>query len=359
MNHSSVDPDFLGNTGHYDFELPKDLIAQHPLPNREDARLMVIRRTAQTIDHCHVRNLDEVLRAGDCLVLNDTRVVPAKLSGYRIKTGGRWQGLFLQADTQGNWKVLCKTRGNAQSGEQIMLQDTQGRDAIELDLVARLDDGSWVVRPHSPEPTEAILKQVGRIPLPNYIRGGKMVTSDIKDYQTIFARNPGAVAAPTAGLHLTKNLIHRLINAGINIASLTLHVGIGTFRPVAVERLSDHNMHFETGTIDEKAVAKIQSTEASGNRVIAVGTTSVRVLETASASGSLQPWSGNTDLFIKPPYSFKTVSAMMTNFHLPRSTLLVLVRTFGGDELMQRAYQEAIDEKYRFYSYGDAMLILD
>ncbi len=359
MANSSVDPDPFGLTDHYDFDLPKELIAQHPLPNREDARLLVVNRSAQSIDHCHIRNLDEVLSPGDCLVLNDTKVIPAKLVGFRTATGGRWQGLFLQTDQQGNWKVLCKTRGNAKVGETVTLQDRNGIERLLLDLVARLDDGSWVVRPRSDENEETLLNEVGRIPLPNYIRNGQMVEADIKNYQTIFAKHPGAVAAPTAGLHLTKNLLRRLIDIGVNIAQVTLHVGIGTFKPVAVERLEQHQMHFEWGSIDQKSVAKIQATRTAGKRVVAVGTTSVRVLESASMTGTLMPWSGETNLFIRPPYEFKSTTAMLTNFHLPRSTLLVLVRTFGGDELIQRAYAEAIEEQYRFYSYGDAMLMLD
>jgi S-adenosylmethionine:tRNA ribosyltransferase-isomerase len=357
--NSSIESKPLELTDYYDFDLPKALIAQHPLLNREDARLMVVKRRAQTIDHCHIRNLHEVLQSGDCLVLNDTRVLPAKLVGYRTSTGGRWQGLFLQADHLGNWKVLCKTRGHAKPGETIMLQDRNAQDGLLLDLVTRLDDGSWVVRPQSTESFETILREIGRVPLPNYIRNGQMVESDLKNYQTIFAKHLGSVAAPTAGLHLTKALLHRLIDAGINIASATMHVGIGTFKPVATERLEEHSMHFERGNIDEKAIAKVQASIDASKRVVAVGTTSARVLETASQSGQLMPWKGETNLFIRPPYQFKTVGAMLTNFHLPRSTLLVLVRTFGGDELMQRAYAEAIEEKYRFYSYGDAMLIMD
>ena len=347
-------------TDYYDFELPKALIAQQPLGNREDARLMVVNRQASSIDHYHVRDLPEIIQAGDCLVLNDTRVVPAKLVGFRTSTGGRWQGLFLEADSVGNWRVLCKTRGNAKTGETVTLVDRDGQESLILDLITRLEDGSWAVHPRSQESVEVLLQKVGRIPLPNYIRNGQMVDADIKNYQTIYAKNPGAVAAPTAGLHLTKNLIHRLIERGVQVANLTLHVGVGTFKPVAVERLEDHNMHFETGSIGGKAVEKIKAAKQAGNRAIAVGTTSMRVLETAAAqTGTLAPWSGETNLFIRPPYQFKVVDALMTNFHLPRSTLLVLIRTFGGDELMQRAYQAAIDEEYRFYSYGDAMIILD
>ncbi len=270
---------------------------------------------------------------------------------------GRWQGLFLEADESGNWRVLCKTRGKAQPGETIQLQDRFGVERMGLKLVTRLEDGSWVVRPDAEGDVEEILQGIGRIPLPNYIRGGNMVDSDLDDYQTVFARRPGAVAAPTAGLHLTKRLLGRLIDAGVRIAQVTLHVGIGTFRPVTVENLNEHQMHFERGEIGDKAANQINETRAQGGRIIAVGTTSVRVLETAGATGNLQPWRGDTDLFIRPPYEFKMVDGLLTNFHLPRSTLLVLVRTLGGDELMKRAYAEAVEEKYRFFSYGDAMLI--
>ena len=204
---------------------------------------------------------------------------------------------------------------------------------------------------------ETVLNQLGRVPLPHYIRGGDMVDSDLENYQTLFAKHVGAVAAPTAGLHLTKPLMERLLKRGVQLAQVTLHVGIGTFRPVTAEDLGDHQMHFEWGNIDEATVNKINTCRANGGRIIAVGTTSVRVLETAAASGTLQPWKGETNLFIKPPYEFKSIDGLITNFHLPRSTLLVMIRTLGGDELMKRAYQAAVEEKYRFFSYGDAMLI--
>ena len=345
------------STDYYDYDLPKALIAQQPLANREDARLMKIDRASEEIHHHYVRDLDQLLKSGDCLVLNDTKVIPAKLVGFRALTRGRWQGLFLEADENGNWRVLCKTRGKAQPGELIRLQDRFGVERMDLELVSRLDDGSWVVRPHGEGSAEEILHQIGRVPLPNYIRGGNMVDADLEDYQTVFARQPGAVAAPTAGFHLTNNLLGRLIDAGIRIAQVTLHVGIGTFRPVTVDNLAEHQMHFERGEIGQQAVSQIRETRQQGGRVIAVGTTSVRVLETAGATGDLQPWRGDTDLFIRPPYEFKMIDGLLTNFHLPRSTLLVLVRTFGGDELMKRAYSEAVEEKYRFFSYGDAMLI--
>lgn len=357
MTNEASDASRFQQADYYDYELPKELIAQHPLANREDARLMTIDRQMAAIDHRYIRDLDQLLNRGDCLVLNNTKVVPAKLVGYRTRTRGRWQGLFLEADESGHWRVLCKTRGKAQAGEKITLQDRHGTERMTVDLVARLDDGSWVIKPSAKGTPEEILEMVGRVPLPNYIRSGNMVDADLMNYQTVFAKKSGAVAAPTAGLHLTKLLLNRIIDAGVQIAQVTLHVGIGTFRPVTVDDLSNHKMHFERGSIDQKSVDLINQTRSLGGRVIAVGTTSVRVLETAGANGDLSPWSGETELFIRPPYQFKTIDGLLTNFHLPRSTLLVMIRTFGGDELMQRAYAEAIEEKYRFFSYGDAMLI--
>ncbi len=345
-------------TAHYDFELPKELIAQHPLRNREDARLLLVKRALEDIDHFHVRDLAGLIRPEDCLVLNNTKVIPAKIVGKRTATGGRWQGLFLSADDQGNWKLLGKTRGKTKIGETITVIDRHGVERAELTLIARLDDGAWVMRPNLDVPIEDALAMIGRIPLPHYIRDGNMTDADVTDYQTIYARHAGAVAAPTAGLHLTKRLVRELIDEGIKIAQVTLHVGIGTFRPVTADSLDEHQMHHEWGEITEKSVEIINEARKSGGRVIAVGTTSVRVLETAAASGSLSPWKGETNLFIRPPYDFKIVDGLMTNFHLPRSTLLVMIRALGGDELMTRAYLEAVNEKYRFFSYGDAMLIL-
>ena len=345
-------------TSDYDYELPKELIAQHPLQNREDARLMLVDRKKDFLDHFHVRDLGELLEPGDCLVLNNTRVIPAKLVGKRTQTGGRWQGLFLESDGNGNWKLLCKTRGKMQAGETVTITDRFGVDRAELTMIARLEDGSWAAKPSIEGDYETVLGKIGRVPLPHYIRDGNMVDADLSDYQTIYAKSAGAVAAPTAGLHLTKRLIKELIDEGIRIAQVTLHVGIGTFRPVTADDLNEHVMHKEWGEIKQKSVDLINQTRDEGGRIIAVGTTSVRVLETAGRDGELKPWLGETDLFIKPPYQFKVVNGLMTNFHLPRSTLLVMIRTLGGDPLMKRAYAEAVDEKYRFFSYGDAMLIV-
>ncbi|MCA9101536.1 MAG: tRNA preQ1(34) S-adenosylmethionine ribosyltransferase-isomerase QueA [Planctomycetales bacterium] len=342
----------------YDYDLPKDLIAQVPLRQRADARLMLVDRHRQEIEHRHVRDLPEILRAGDCLVVNNTKVVPARLLGHRSETSGRWEGLFLEADQRGNWRLLCKTRGKLGPGEAITLDERDGNATLELRLVMKEPGGVWVARPQSDESTWTLLDRFGHVPLPCYIRRGASNPADCQRYQTVYAQVPGSAAAPTAGLHFTPELLERLEHEGVTRANVTLHVGLDTFRPIAVESLAEHEMHSEFGTIDEATVAQLATCRAAGHRIVAVGTTSVRVLETAAAEGALTAWSGHTRLFIRPPYEFRGVDALLTNFHLPRSTLLVLVRTFGGDALIRRAYDEAIEQQYRFYSYGDAMLII-
>ena len=342
----------------YDYKLPRELVAQEPLRSRADARLMVVDRRTQSIAHQHVRDLPEILAAGDCLVLNDTQVIPAQLLGTRQQTGGRWQGLFLAADENGIWQVLAKTRGKIAPGETVMLLDEEMREAVSLSMIGRGEGGSWLALPDSDEPALEILQRVGRVPLPHYIHGGQMRPGDRERYQTVYAQHPGAVAAPTAGLHFTPELFARLKQRGISSAFLTLHVGVDTFRPIPSPDLASHAMHSEWGRLEHSAADKIARCRDAGGRIVAVGTTSVRVLESAAAEGGTHGWAGHTNLFIRPPYQFQAVDALMTNFHLPRTTLLVLVRTFGGDALMQRAYREAIEQRYRFYSYGDAMLIL-
>jgi S-adenosylmethionine:tRNA ribosyltransferase-isomerase len=342
----------------YDYELPRHLIAQFPLAHRADARLLVVDRATKSLAHKHVRDLPEILLKGDCLVLNDARVVPARLIGYRTATRGHWEGLFVESSPEGFWKVVCKTRGRLSPGESITLINAEGIEDIRLILVAQQPEGAWIVRPESSEDVYLILERVGRVPLPPYIRKGEMVASDRQAYQTVYAKTPGAVAAPTAGLHFTTALLQTLKSQGVDVCFLTLRVGLGTFRPILSETLAEHRMHAEWGQVTAEAIAKIKLARHRGGRVVAVGTTTVRLLETAARDGELQPFEGMTDLFIRPPFQFRVVDALMTNFHLPRTTLLVLVRTFGGDELIRRAYDEAIREEYRFYSYGDAMLIL-
>jgi S-adenosylmethionine:tRNA ribosyltransferase-isomerase len=341
----------------YDYHLPRELIAQEPLARRTDARLLVVRRDGESISHAHIRDLPELLSRGDRLVFNDTQVIPARLVGRRVRTGARWSGLFVAAE-HGIWQVLSKTRGKLEPGESIEVVSWDTRTKLELKLLAKQPGGIWAVIPEPEGDALELLAQVGRVPLPPYIRDGEMVEADVARYQTVFAARPGAVAAPTAGLHFTPDLLTQLQGAGIESSRITLHVGIGTFRPITAERLADHSMHREWCRVSAKSAEQLNLTRSHGGRIVAVGTTVIRTLETCSAGGSFEPFSGLTDLFIRPPYTFRGASALLTNFHLPRSTLLILVRAFGGDRLIQRAYEVAIAERYRFYSYGDAMLIL-
>jgi S-adenosylmethionine:tRNA ribosyltransferase-isomerase len=342
----------------YDYILPRELIAQHPLPTRSDARLMVIDREKQSIEHRYIRDLPEFLGAGDILVLNDTKVIPARLVGYRQSTGGRWYGLYLESDELGIWKLLCKTRGKMAPGESITLQDRESRDSIVLRMLSKQDDGAWVAVPEVQDDPLTILEKVGRIPLPPYIRDGEMVDDDVKQYQTVFAKTPGSVAAPTAGLHFTAELLVKLTASGVQIEHVTLHVGAGTFRPIKADQVDSHVMHSEWCKVSKSTAKKLAAAAEEGKRIVAVGTTTLRTLETAAQNGAIEAFSGPTDIFIKPPHEFRGAQALLTNFHLPRSTLLVLVHAFGGTKLMRRAYEEAMEERYRFYSYGDAMLIL-
>ncbi len=359
----------------YDYDLPRERIAQNPLATRSDARLMLVHRSTGKIDHYHVRDLPEILSSDDLLVLNNSRVIPARLVGYRTTTRGRWQGLFLRADIEtGAWEILTKTRGKLKPGETLTVQDRQGRDGMELSVIARTESGNLLVMPQLPEgyvspagidfsessDPIAWLQRFGRVPLPPYIRDGQMVDADLEHYQTVFAKEAGSVAAPTAGLHFTESLLQNLKRSGVSIDEVTLHVGVGTFRPIQVDHLDDHQMHTEWGRIDSGVADRINQRRRAGGRCVAIGTTSVRVLESAAGqhAGQLAAWTGQTDLFIRPPFSFQVVDALMTNFHLPRSSLLVLVSAFAGQELAMTAYRNAIEEEYRFYSYGDAMLIL-
>lgn len=359
MDGTEVD---LDQVAAYDFLLPRELIAQHPVEHRIDARLMLVNRKTGEISHYHVRDLPDLIDSGDALVMNNSKVVPARLVGSRTATGGRWEGLFLRENDEGIWELLSKTRGNLQVGESITLQDRDGRDVQMLSVLARLQNGHIAVRPIDLQMTQLdILERFGRVPLPPYIRDGQMVDRDIENYQTVYAKIPGSVAAPTAGLHFTKDLIRHLQNKGVVTAPVTLHVGLGTFRPVATERLSEHQMHFEWGDLPQSSVDKLRFCRNEGGRIISVGTTSTRILESAAAANSDEPfvaWSGQTNIFIYPPYQFRSVDALLTNFHLPRSTLLALVCAFGGRDLIFEAYRTAIQQQYRFYSYGDCMLIV-
>lgn len=349
----------------YDYHLPEELIAKEPAARREAARLLVLHRATGRIEHRVIGDLPELLLCGDLLVLNDTRVLPARLVGRRAATGGRWEGLFLKAPQPGLWEVIGQTRGKLLPGEELIVPETrpeaiasdESRE-LRLTLEERLPDGGWWMRPQLSGSHVELLGKFGQVPLPPYIEREKATAADYERYQTLHARHPGSVAAPTAGLHFTPELLAACRDRGVADAYVTLHVGLGTFRPISVERLVDHVMHSEWCEVPADTVNQVEKTRATGGRVVAVGTTSVRTLESASQSESLRPFCGETRLFIRPPYTFRTVDVMLTNFHLPKSTLLVLLSTFAGRELLLEAYAEAIAERYRFFSYGDAMLVL-
>ncbi|MEE8169662.1 MAG: tRNA preQ1(34) S-adenosylmethionine ribosyltransferase-isomerase QueA, partial [Phycisphaerae bacterium] len=332
--------------------------AQRPAQPRDDARLMIVRRSDQSIEDAVVRDLPAYLRAGDCLVRNRTRVVPARFVARR-RTGGRVSALFLREVRTGTWEVLLTGRGRLREGDVLTLTDGAG----ELALRERGERGMWLASVTPPESAERILNRIGSTPLPPYIRraegGGDAERLDRERYQTIYATEPGAVAAPTAGLHFTTALTRSLEAAGVGFCDVTLHVGLGTFQPIEADDLSDHRMHAEWFRLPAGAALALQRVRQRGGRIVAVGTTSVRVLDTrAGDDGAFRAGEGWTDLLIQPPYRFRATDALLTNFHLPRSTLLALVCAFAGRRLVLEAYRAAVGRGYRFYSYGDAMLIL-
>lgn len=336
-----------------DYDLPPDLIAQAPCVTRDQSRLLVLRRAAGTVEHRVFADLPDLLDPGDLLIRNNTRVVPARLLGRRARTGGKWEGLFVRGRDD-LWELMCQTRGRLIIGEMIDVDPAP----LRLELVSRTPERHWLARPSESGTWAELLTRFGRIPLPPYIRKGQASDADEERYQTVFAQTPGAVAAPTAGLHFTAELFERLARRGISTAEVTLHVGPGTFQPIQAADFRLHPMHSEWGELSAAACQRIEECRQRGGRVVAVGTTSVRVLETVAATGPLREWSGDTALFIYPPYDFKVVDALVTNFHLPRSTLLLLVGAFAGEDLLREAYNTAVEQRYRFYSYGDAMLVL-
>ena len=346
----------------YDYDLPESSIAQEPLADRAAARLLVLDRATQSIRHMNIRDLPKILEPNDLMVVNDSRVVPARLHGRRTETDGRWEGLFLAEVVGDNGRrllrMLSKTRGTLRVGERITVTDKEERDQAVLELVARDTGGTWLVDPCSDEPTFDFLYRVGRVPLPGYIREGIARREDVERYQTVFAERPGSAAAPTAGLHFTPALLQELESRGVKRAEVTLHVGIDTFRPIGTEKIDEHAMHSEWCAVSEETVAAVHRTQQLSGRVVAVGTTAVRSLETAAKVGTAESYVGATDLYIRPGYSFRAVDGMLTNFHMPRTTLMVLVSAFAGHDLIRRGYQEAVRAGYRFLSYGDAMLIL-
>ncbi len=337
----------------FDYELPEHLIAQEPAARRDASRLLVVRRRERTLEHRIFRELPELLAAGDLVVLNDTQVVPARLIGRRADTGGRWEALFLGL-RDGLWEMLAKTRGHPSSGT-VFVTDS----GLRMILRGRTPDHHWLMEPAEPGEPWELLRRHGHVPLPPYIRKGRDLPADRERYQTVYARRPGSVAAPTAGLHFTPELLDQLQQQGIVLARVTLHVGYGTFAPIKTADPRQHTLHAEWCEVTEETVAAVAAARARGGRIVAVGTTTVRTLETAARPNGLRPFRGPTSLYIYPPFEFRAVDALITNFHLPRTTLLLLVGAFVGDaELLRQAYEEAIARQYRFYSYGDAMLIL-
>ncbi|MCH7870356.1 MAG: tRNA preQ1(34) S-adenosylmethionine ribosyltransferase-isomerase QueA [Planctomycetes bacterium] len=334
------------------YDLPPELIAQTPCRPRDAARLLVVDRASGAIEHRVFRDVGDYLDRGDCLVLNDTRVIPARFHCRRA-TGGKIEAFFLEA-ADDCWQVLLKPSARLREGEWLRCDAAE----FELELIERGHRGAWAVRPRPAVDPLDLLARIGQTPLPPYIRRDDgPATADDEEYQTVYAEHAGAVAAPTAGLHFTPELLSTLVSRGVRRADLTLHVGPGTFTPIEVETLRDHRMHSERFSVDEAAAAVIARAHREGRRTVAVGTTAVRVLE-SFGSEPVAARRGTTDIFIYPPFEFQHTDRLITNFHLPGSTLLALVSAFCGVELARSAYQQAIAERYRFYSYGDAMLIL-
>jgi S-adenosylmethionine:tRNA ribosyltransferase-isomerase len=333
------------------------LIAQHPCEPRDASRLMVLRRATGQIEHAAFRDLADYLGADDCLVLNKTRVLPAKFVARRA-TGGKLDALFVRELSPGRWHVMLSGAKRVRAGEALSLDGTDAR----MKLLRRLDRGLCEVDIDPSQSAEVVLAQIGSAPLPPYIRrdegDASLRRADRQRYQTVFASTPGAVAAPTAGLHFTSDLLDDLRRKGVTTVEVLLHVGLGTFQPVEVSNLADHPMHSEYFELSQEAATRIDLARSGQGRAIAVGTTSVRVLETCGRDGELRPQSGWTDILIYPPYEFRITDVLLTNFHLPGSTLLALVCALAGREFTMRAYSLAVRERYRFYSYGDAMLIL-
>ncbi len=334
------------------YELPPELIAQYPLEERDSCRLMAVDKATGKVSHRVFSEVLDYLSEGDCLVLNDTRVIPGRLIGEKEFSGGRMEFLLLKRIDANHWETLVKPGKKAKIGARFSF----GEELLKAEVTALSEDGSRIVRFEYEGIFEEILDRLGQMPLPPYI------TETLKDresYQTVYSRNEGSAAAPTAGLHFTKELLRKIHEKGVKTAYLTLHVGLGTFRPVKVEKIEDHHMHSEYYSLSEEAAEIINKTKENGKKVIAVGTTSTRTIETiADEHGKVRAQSGWTDIFIYPGYKFKIVDGLITNFHLPESTLMMLVSALSHREIIMEAYKKAVEEKYRFFSFGDAMIII-
>lgn len=339
-------------TKDFDFELPEELIAQTPIEDRTASRLMVLNKKSGEIQHKIFRDLVQYLKAGDCLVLNNTRVIPARLFGIR-ETGAAVEFLLLKRISDKKWESLVKPGRKARIGDRF----TFGNGELRAEIVDYGDEGARIIEFEFDGIFESILDDLGTMPLPPYIQAQ---LEDRERYQTVFAKHPGSAAAPTAGLHFTDELLDEIRALGVNIGYITLHVGLGTFRPVKVDNVLEHKMHAEYYEISQDTADLVNGTKASGGRVITVGTTSTRTLEGAKTTdGKLEACSGWTDIFIYPGYNFKFIDGMITNFHLPQSTLIMLVSALAGKEHVLNAYKTAVTEAYRFFSFGDAMLVIE
>ncbi len=339
-------------TSDFYYDLPQELIAQDPLEDRSSSRLMHLSLKDGSIEHRHFTDVLDYMEEGDCLVINDTKVIPARLYGHKEETGALIEILLLKRRENDIWECLVKPGKKARPGAKI----TFGNGILKGEIIDVVDEGNRLIQFHYEGIFEEILDQLGEMPLPPYI------THKLKDknrYQTVYAKNEGSAAAPTAGLHFTKELLEKVKEKGVNIAHVTLHVGLGTFRPVKVYDVESHHMHSEFYIVEEDQAKLINDTKKAGKRVIAVGTTSCRTLESATGEdGILKAGSGWTEIFIYPGYHFKMIDALITNFHLPESTLVMLVSALAGKENIMHAYEVAVQEKYRFFSFGDAMIII-
>lgn len=340
------------NVSEFNFDLPEELIAQTPLEVRTDSRLMVLNKEESTIEHEYFHKVVAYLNEGDVLVLNNTRVLPARLFGEKKDTGGKVEFLLLKRVIENKWEVLVKPGRKVKPGADIIF----GEGALEAKVLEVLPGGNRLVEFKYDGIFEEVLDELGTMPLPPYI---KETLEDQERYQTVYSKYKGSAAAPTAGLHFTQELLSEIKNKGVKIAYVTLHVGLGTFRPVKVDNILDHDMHSEFCYIQEEDAEIINQAKTKGNRVFAVGTTSLRTLESLSSEdGKIEAKNMWTDIFIYPGYKFKMIDGLITNFHLPESTLIMLVCALAGKDFVMKAYQEAIDNRYRFFSFGDAMIIL-
>lgn len=336
----------------FDYHLPEALIAQTPLKNRDESRLLVLGRQTGDIEHKHFKDVIDYLDKGDTLVLNDTRVMPARLFGLKEETGAKVEMLMLTQISGNDWEVLLKPAKRIKVGNKL----TFGDGKIVAECIEELNQGGRIMRLHYEAILQERLDELGEMPLPPYI---KERLDDQDRYQTVYAKASGSAAAPTAGLHFTDELLNRIKAKGINIVFITLHVGLGTFRPVSVDNIDDHEMHSEYYQMDQETAELLNETKSKGHRVISVGTTSTRTLETIMQTNEIfKAQSGWTDIFIFPGYTFKAIDGLITNFHLPKSTLVMLVSAFSSRDYILNAYQQAVKSEYRFFSFGDAMLII-